>query len=36
MIASELNHAKCKSYLLASGSEGMAVLIDPVRELIDR
>jgi glyoxylase-like metal-dependent hydrolase (beta-lactamase superfamily II)/rhodanese-related sulfurtransferase len=36
MIARELNHAKCKSYLLASEAEGKAALIDPVRERIDR
>jgi sulfur dioxygenase len=36
MIATELNHAKCKSYLLTSESDGKAVMIDPVRERIDR
>ncbi|HUY20660.1 MAG TPA: MBL fold metallo-hydrolase [Candidatus Binataceae bacterium] len=36
MIATELNHAKCKSYLLVSESDGKAVMIDPVRERIDR
>jgi glyoxylase-like metal-dependent hydrolase (beta-lactamase superfamily II)/rhodanese-related sulfurtransferase len=36
MIASELNHAKCKSYLLMSQSDGKAVIIDPVRERVDR
>ncbi len=36
MIATELNHTKCKSYLLASESEGKALMIDPVRERLDR
>ena len=36
MIATELNHAKCKSYLVASEAEGKAALVDPVRERIDR
>jgi sulfur dioxygenase len=36
MIATELNHAKCKSYLLVSESDRKSVLIDPIRERIDR
>jgi sulfur dioxygenase len=36
MIATELNHAKCKSYLLVSEADGKSVMIDPVRERIDR
>ncbi|MBF6570022.1 MAG: MBL fold metallo-hydrolase [Candidatus Binataceae bacterium] len=36
MIAAELNHAKCKSYLLVSEADGKSVIIDPVREKIDR
>lgn len=36
MIATELNHGKCKSYLLVSESDRKSVMIDPVRERIDR
>jgi sulfur dioxygenase len=32
----ELNHAKCKTYLATSENLGVAALIDPVRDRIDR
>jgi sulfur dioxygenase len=36
MLFVELNHAKCKTYLLACEASGKAALIDPLRERIDR
>lgn len=34
MIFRELNHAKCKTYLVASGAQRKAVIIDPLREKV--
>jgi sulfur dioxygenase len=36
MLFQELNHLKCKAYLGVSESTGKAVLIDPLREKIER
>jgi glyoxylase-like metal-dependent hydrolase (beta-lactamase superfamily II)/rhodanese-related sulfurtransferase len=36
MIFNELNHGKCKTYLIACANTRRAVLIDPVREKVDR
>jgi sulfur dioxygenase len=36
MLFQELNHAKCKAYLGLCESTGKAVLIDPLRERIER
>src|ERR1051325_9121351 len=36
MIFRELNRGKCKTYLIASENERVAVLIDPVRERLER
>jgi sulfur dioxygenase len=36
MLFQELNHLKCKTYLGSSESTGKAVLIDPLREKIER
>lgn len=36
MIFQELNHSKCKTYLGLSESTGKAVVIDPLREKIER
>jgi sulfur dioxygenase len=36
MLFRELNHGKCKTYLLACENTRKAVLIDPVKEKIDR
>jgi len=36
MLFQELNHLKCKTYLGLSESTGKAVLIDPLREKIER
>jgi sulfur dioxygenase len=36
MIFRELNHGKCKTYLVGSEKEHVAVLVDPVREKVDR
>lgn len=36
MIFRELNNAKCKTYLLASESMGRAVIIDPLKERVER
>jgi sulfur dioxygenase len=36
MLFQELNHLKCKTYLGLSKSTGKAVLIDPLREKIER
>lgn len=36
MLFQELNHLKCKTYLGVSESSGKAVLIDPLREKIER
>lgn len=36
MIFRELNHAQCKTYLLASESMGRAVIIDPLKERVER
>ena len=36
MLFRELNRGKCKTYLIGSEKDQMAVLIDPVREKIDR
>lgn len=36
MLFLELNHAKCKTYLLACEASGKAALIDPLKERIDR
>jgi len=36
MLFQELNHAKCKAYLGVSESTGKAVLIDPLRDKIER
>ncbi len=36
MLFQELNHIKCKTYLGVSESTGKAVLIDPLREKIER
>lgn len=36
MLFQELNHLKCKTYLGVSESAGSAVLIDPLREKIER
>jgi glyoxylase-like metal-dependent hydrolase (beta-lactamase superfamily II) len=36
MLFRELNRGKCKTYLIASEDERVAVLIDPVRERIER
>lgn len=36
MIATELNHGKCKSYLLVSERERTALIVDPLKERIER
>lgn len=36
MIFHELNNGKCKTYLLASESMGRAVIIDPLKDRVDR
>jgi sulfur dioxygenase len=36
MIFREMNNAKCKTYLLASESMGRAVIIDPLKDRVDR
>ena len=36
MIFRELNRSKCKTYLIGSETEHLAILIDPVREKVDR
>jgi len=36
MIFRELNRGKCKTYLIGSEREHVAVLVDPVREKLDR
>ncbi|HJU63798.1 MAG TPA: MBL fold metallo-hydrolase, partial [Candidatus Binatia bacterium] len=36
MLFRELNRGKCKTYLIGSEKERVAVLVDPVREKIDR
>jgi sulfur dioxygenase len=36
MIFRELNRGKCKTYLIASERERVAVLVDPIREKVDR
>ena len=36
MIFRELNRGKCKTYLIASEKERVALLVDPLREKIDR
>jgi glyoxylase-like metal-dependent hydrolase (beta-lactamase superfamily II)/rhodanese-related sulfurtransferase len=36
MIFRELNRGKCKTYLIGSEKEHVAVLVDPVREKLDR
>jgi glyoxylase-like metal-dependent hydrolase (beta-lactamase superfamily II)/rhodanese-related sulfurtransferase len=36
MIFRELNRGKCKTYLIASEKERTALLIDPIREKVDR
>ena len=36
MIFRELNRGKCKTYLIGSEKEHVAVLVDPVREKVDR
>ena len=36
MIFQEVNRGKCKTYLIASGQDHLAVLIDPIRDKIDR
>jgi glyoxylase-like metal-dependent hydrolase (beta-lactamase superfamily II)/rhodanese-related sulfurtransferase len=36
MIFRELNRAKCKTYLIGSEQDHVAVLVDPVRERVDR
>ena len=36
MLFRELNRGKCKTYLLADDETRDAVLIDPVRDRVDR
>ncbi len=36
MIFRELNHGKCKTYLIACKNTRRAVLVDPIREKVDR
>ena len=36
MLFRELNRGKCKTYLIASEAERRAVLVDPLREKVDR
>ncbi|HEY7316474.1 MAG TPA: MBL fold metallo-hydrolase [Candidatus Binatia bacterium] len=36
MLFRELNRGKCKTYLIGSEKEHLAVLVDPVREKVDR
>lgn len=36
MIFRELNRGKCKTYLIASEKQHVAVLIDPIRDKVDR
>lgn len=36
MVVRELNHGKCKSYLLGCEETHRSVLIDPIREKVDR
>ncbi len=36
MLFQELNHAKCKTYLGVSDSSGKALLLDPLRDKIER
>ena len=36
MLFRELNRGKCKTYLIGSEKEHVAVLVDPVREKVDR
>ena len=36
MMFNELNHGKCKTYLIACTNSRRAVLVDPVREKVDR
>lgn len=36
MIFRELNRSKCKTYLIGSEAEHVALLVDPVREKLDR
>jgi len=36
MIFRELNHGKCKTYLIACEATHKAVLVDPIREKLDR
>jgi sulfur dioxygenase len=36
MLCRELNRGKCKTYLVCDGNGGAAVLIDPLKEKVDR
>lgn len=36
MFFRELNRGKCKTYLIAGATEKVAVLVDPIRERVDR
>ncbi|MDZ4347013.1 MAG: hypothetical protein U1E51_31770 [Candidatus Binatia bacterium] len=36
MLFRELNRGKCKTYLVGSEPEHLAVLVDPLREKVDR
>ena len=36
MLFRELNRSKCKTYLIACENSHKAVLIDPIKEKIDR
>jgi hypothetical protein len=36
MLFRELNRGKCKTYLIGSEKDHVAVLVDPVREKVDR
>ena len=36
MIFRELNRGKCKTYLIGSEKDPVAILVDPIREKVDR
>ena len=36
MLFRELNRGKCKTYLIGSETDHVAVLVDPIREKVDR
>jgi len=36
MLFRELNHGKCKTYLIACENTRKAALVDPIREKVER